>query len=94
MLWIIFCSTLMFVGEAKEPEKAKTCVACHGEKGISPNELWPNIAGQKKTYMINQMKAFKDGKRQDPLMTPISKDLTENEIKELADFYSKMKADK
>ncbi len=78
---------------AAEPAKAKLCVACHGEKGISPNDLWPNIAGQKKAYMIKQIKAFRDSKkREDPLMTPISKQLTDKDIEELTTYYSKMKA--
>lgn len=74
-----------------EPPKAKTCVACHGEKGISANALWPNIAGQKAEYFEKQIKEFRDGKREDQLMTNIAKDLSDQEIKELATYYSKLK---
>lgn len=73
------------------PEKARVCVACHGALGVSNYDLWPNIAGQKKTYMINQLKAFRDGSRYDPWMTPMALPLSDEEIKELANFFSKLK---
>jgi cytochrome c553 len=69
-------------------------VACHGEQGISSNDLWPNIAGQKEKYMIKQIKEFKAGKREDALMTNIAKDLSDKEIDELAAYYSKLKGSK
>lgn len=68
--------------------KSAICAACHGAAGISANELWPNLAGQKEGYLIKQMKAFRDGIRNDPLMTAMSKTLTDTDIENLAAFYS------
>ena len=48
--------------------KAATCAGCHGAAGVSANPLWPNLAGQKDAYMVKQMKAFRDGVRNDPMM--------------------------
>jgi cytochrome c553 len=68
--------------------KSALCAACHGATGTSANELWPNLAGQKEGYLIKQMKAFRDGVRSDPLMSPMSKALTDAEIENLAAFYA------
>ncbi len=72
-------------------EKAQTCVVCHGAEGISPNELWPNLAGQKAAYLAKQMKAFRDGARTDPMMSPMAKPLTDADIDNLAAYYSSLK---
>lgn len=68
--------------------KTGTCVACHGADGISPNPLWPNLAGQKDQYLIAQMKAFRDGERQNPMMSPMAMPLSDQDIEDLAAFYS------
>jgi cytochrome c553 len=73
-------------------EKQKTCVACHGAGGVSNNSLWPNLAGQKEEYIVKQLHAFRDGSRVDPLMSPISQMLSDDDIKELAAYYSHLKA--
>lgn len=65
-----------------------SCVACHGQNGISPNEEWPNLAGQKKQYLILQLKNFKQGQRANILMSPISKMLDENQMESVANYYS------
>ena len=68
--------------------KTATCVACHGAEGISPNPLWPNLAGQKDQYLIKQMKAFRDGERSDPVMSPMAQILKEEDIDNVAAFYA------
>jgi len=71
--------------------KAAVCAACHGANGISANPLWPNLAGQKDQYMIKQIKAFKDGTRKDPLMTPQAAALSDQDIENLAAYFSSLK---
>lgn len=68
--------------------KAATCSACHGTAGISPQDLWPNLAGQKAGYLIKQIKAFRDNQRQDPMMAPMVATLTDQDIENLAAYYS------
>lgn len=75
---------------ANAATKAATCVACHGEKGVSQNPLWPNLAGQKKEYLIKQLTDFKEGRRKDPLMSAMSATLSKTDIEELADYYSRL----
>ena len=71
--------------------KATLCAACHGPDGISLNDLWPNLKGQKKAYLIKQIKAFRDGDRQDPTMLPMVKPLTDDDIENIAEYYSSLK---
>jgi len=71
--------------------KAGTCVACHGPEGISPNDLWPNLAGQRHAYLIKQMKAFKDGTRSDPMMSPMAAPLSDADIQDLAAYFSSLR---
>lgn len=68
--------------------KAAVCVACHGPEGVSANPLWPSLAGQKDQYLIKQLKAFRDGERKDPLMSPMSAGLSDDDIANLAAYYS------
>lgn len=64
--------------------RSATCAACHGAEGISVNPLWPNIAGQHATYIAATLRAFREGKRQDPLMTSQAMLLSEEDIDNLA----------
>ncbi|MBI2993177.1 MAG: cytochrome c [Gammaproteobacteria bacterium] len=71
--------------------KSAICAACHGAEGLSPNDLWPNLAGQKYGYLVKQMKAFKDGSRSDPMMSPMAAPLTDVDIENAAAFFSSLK---
>lgn len=70
--------------------KSVVCAACHGMNGISNNDMWPNLAGQKEGYLIKQIKAFKNGERKDPSMAPMVASLTEADIENLAAYYSSL----
>lgn len=69
-------------------EKSSNCAACHGADGISPNDLWPNLAGQKFGYLVKQLKAFREKSRSDPMMSPMAANLTDEDINDLAAYYS------
>ncbi|MDV3238569.1 MAG: cytochrome c [Gammaproteobacteria bacterium] len=71
--------------------KAGTCAGCHGANGVSNNPLWPNLAGQKDAYLVKQLKAFRDGTRSDPMMSPMAKPLSDDDINNLAAYFSSLK---
>jgi cytochrome c553 len=71
--------------------KAASCAGCHGSDGISANPLWPNLAGQKAPYLVKQLKAFRDGGRQDPMMSAMARPLSDADIENLAAYYSSLK---
>lgn len=68
--------------------KAATCAGCHGAAGVSNNPIWPNLAGQKAAYLVKQMKAFRDGSRDDPMMSPMAKPLSDADIDNLAAYFA------
>ena len=70
--------------------KSGICMACHGVSGISNNDIWPNLAGQKRGYLAKQIKAFRDGDRVDVMMAPMVRSLTDEDIGNLADYYSEL----
>jgi cytochrome c553 len=77
-----------------QSEKAKTlsmtCIGCHGAAGVSPNPLWPNLAGQKSEYLAKQLLAFREQTRKDPMMNPITQSLSDTDINELAGYFSQL----
>lgn len=87
-LCLLASSGAMAGDPAAGKAKSATCTACHGANGISNNPLWPNLAGQKEQYLIKQLKAFRDGQRQDPAMSPMAKGLSDADIENLAAYYS------
>jgi cytochrome c553 len=73
--------------------KAATCAACHGPDGNSVNPEWPKIAGQHAAYTQAQLEAFKQGThRSNPLMAGIVAPLSEQDMQDLAAYYSSMPA--
>jgi cytochrome c553 len=88
---LVFVSASALAGDV-EAGKAKSamCASCHGANGIGLSPLWPNLAGQKEQYLIKQIKAFRDGTRQDPMMAPMVAALSDADIENLAAYYSSL----
>lgn len=82
------------VGHAGDTEAGKaksvTCAACHGGAGISPVGTWPNLAGQKEEYLVAQLTAFRDGTRENAQMAPMVSGLSDDDIANLAAYYSSL----
>lgn len=68
--------------------KAVICSACHGADGNSINPIWPNLAGQNAGYIVTQLQAFKSGSRNNPSMSPMAANLTDDDMKEIAAYYA------
>ena len=84
-------ATTVFAGDAAAGKsKSASCAACHGGNGISSNDIWPNLAGQKAGYPVAQMKAFRDGQRKNPMMSPMAAPLSDTDIDNLAAYYSSL----
>jgi cytochrome c553 len=67
------------------------CIGCHGIPGYKtafPSVYHvPKIAGQQPAYLVNALKAYKSGERSHPSMRGIAASLTEEDMKQLADYY-------
>lgn len=72
-------------------KKAAMCQVCHGYDGIGTNPEVPHIAGESDIYLIRQLRAFRSGKRTHAQMSIIAKDLTDEDIANLAAYYSAIK---
>ena len=70
---------------------AANCSACHGTNGNSVGGAVGGLAGLDKDYFVNQMKLFKEGKREATLMHQISKGYSDAEITAMAEFFSTQK---
>ena len=67
---------------------AANCAACHGTNGNSVGGAVGGLAGLDNDYFINQMKLFKEGKREATLMHQIAKGYSDAEIAAMAVFFS------
>ena len=67
------------------------CIGCHGIPGYKtafPDVYHvPKIAGQQPGYIVNALKAYKTGERSHPSMRGIAASLSEEDMKQLADYY-------
>ena len=79
-------------------EVAQTiCAACHGIDGRAASggnsSLVPNIFAQNKEYLVVKLKDYKSGKINHPQMTLIAQMLTEDQILNVSEWYSKISAE-
>jgi len=70
------------------PKASQTCVACHGNDGVGILPEYPNLAGQHEDYLLNALRNYKTGVRKNAIMAGMAAALTEQDIKELAKYYS------
>ncbi len=64
------------------------CANCHGEAGISKTPEVPNLAAQHPTYLLEQIRKFGSGERQDAFMQGLIKVLKDEERVQIALFYA------
>lgn len=92
---LLACAGFSLSAQAADPEagkqKAVMCAACHGANGISPIPTYPNLAGQHAAYTEAQLKAFRDGTRKNPIMSPMAAALSDADIANLAAYYASLK---
>jgi cytochrome c553 len=72
-------------------QKAQMCVVCHGLDGIGKTPDAPNLAGESKIYLTKQLAAFRSGERKHEQMSIIAQGLSDEDISNLADWYSSLK---
>ena len=75
-------------GKAASGEaKSALCSACHGPNGNSVNPEWPRLAGQSAVYIAEQLKLFRSGVRDNPIMKPLAASLSDQDINDLAVYF-------
>lgn len=64
------------------------CQTCHGVDGIAKIPIAPHLAGESQIYLETQLKAFRSGKRENEMMSVVTKTLTDEQITNLAEWFS------
>jgi cytochrome c553 len=67
------------------------CQGCHGKDGLGGQPFIPNIAGQKEFYFIQSVMAYKAGDRKSQSMSDALKGLSDEDIANVAAYYSAIK---
>jgi cytochrome c553 len=88
LLAYFWTAPVLATDSAAGEQKAAACMGCHGPKGKSSSAQWPNLAAQQSTYIVNQLNAFKTGTRSNPMMQPMAANLSDDDINNLAAYYS------
>jgi cytochrome c553 len=79
---------------AKGKEKSAICSACHGPDGNTPLAPdYPRLAGQPNDYLEKALRDYKSGKRKNPLMGPQAQNLSKQDMKDLAAYFSSLSGD-
>jgi cytochrome c553 len=63
------------------------CSSCHGPNGNSTNPEWPRLAGQNAVYIAQQLRLFRAGTRDNPIMKPLAATLSDQDISDVAVYY-------
>ena len=89
-------------GEAIKPAKAAadaagmpaavaTCAACHGRDGVGIMGIYPTLSGQYADYLEHTLNDYRSGARKNGIMAPFASQLKPEEVKQVAEFYSRQK---
>jgi cytochrome c553 len=79
-------------GDAKAGQaKAGACAACHGADGNSADPLNPKQAGQNENYIWRQLRLFKSGERENPIMQGMAAILTEQDMRDIGAHFASLK---
>lgn len=72
----------------KSASTGQSCVDCHGAAGNAPiDPTYPKLGGQYHDYIAHSLQAYRDGNRQHPLMSSQAKELTDQQIADLAAYF-------
>jgi cytochrome c553 len=86
----------MPIGDATHGKSiSQTCVACHGTDGKAVMPIYPNLSGQDQRYLFNSLQAFKQGAsgpRNNPIMAGMVATLSDQDMADLAAYYSSQPA--
>ena len=70
--------------------KAQMCTPCHGANGLAVTPNTPHLAGQPEPYLVDQLNAYRSGKRAHEVMSVVAKPLTDADIADLAAWFASL----
>ncbi|MEO7013833.1 MAG: cytochrome c [Dokdonella sp.] len=94
LLGLASIATSAFAAEPVNLEAAKvlaqTCQACHGADGNSTAVIYPRLAGQYPDYLARALEEYRSGDRNNPIMAVYAEKLSDQDIRNLAAYFSAM----
>jgi len=87
----LWASTTLAADKMAGELQAANCIGCHGSighGGHANHTPAPNLYAQQPSYLINQLNAFKTGTRNNPIMKAMASNLSDEDIKNLAAYFS------
>jgi cytochrome c553 len=92
-LWLHGCTIIEKKSAAGTPVATQhtayyMCDGCHGPKNVRVDFMSPKIIGQKKVYLAAKLRDFRDMKRINPYMNGAVAGMTDQDIENLATYYS------
>ena len=95
-LAFVMCSSLLFAtrvlanDDAGKKKADEACAACHGPEGNKPiTPETPRLGGQQYDYLVHALEDYRNGTRDNAVMSAMAKPLTEKEIRDLARYFSR-----
>ncbi len=77
------------VGTGKN--KSELCQGCHGETGVSLDDMVPNLAGQYSRYIAKELRDFQSGARTHQIMSALALTINDAELIDIATFFASQK---
>lgn len=89
ILFSLVPATALSAGNAMEGKnKSVVCHACHGATGQAVQPIYPNLAGQHGDYLSKTLREFRDGTRQNAIMSGFAANLSDADIKDISAWYA------
>ena len=76
------------LAQTKGKATGQSCVDCHGAEGNAPiDDTYPKLGGQYYDYLAHSLEMYRDGDREHALMSQQAKELTDQQIADLAAYF-------
>ena len=88
--WVCLAVTAIPVHAADNIEAiAQVCAVCHGLNGVPADpKTVPIIWGQQQSYLVKQLRNYRNGERDNPIMSPIAKSLAQDDLRKIAAYFA------
>jgi cytochrome c553 len=88
---LLLCTAPASAAPDTMAQRLAACTSCHGvqpETATGERRYYPRIAGKPAGYLYNQLRNFREGRRQYPLMTWMVAHLSDDYLHEIAEYFS------
>ena len=72
-------------------KKSQLCQGCHGEFGLSVEDLIPNLAGQYASYIAKQLRNYQSGARTHEIMSAMALTISDAELNDITAYFASQK---